>query len=34
MCLLVVRNVVEMIDDDIGLLVDFVGNNDEVLKFN
>jgi hypothetical protein len=34
MCLLVVRNVVEMIDDDIGLLVELVGNNDEQLKFN
>jgi hypothetical protein len=34
MCLLVVRNVVEMIDDDIGLLVELMGNNDELLKFN
>ena len=34
MCLLVVKNVVEMIDDDIGLLVELMGNNDELLKFN
>jgi hypothetical protein len=32
MCLLVVRNVVEMIDDDIGLLVELVGNNDEPIQ--
>jgi hypothetical protein len=34
MCLLVVKNVVEIIDDDIVLLVEIMGNNDELLKFN
>jgi hypothetical protein len=34
MCLLVVKNVVEMVDDDIVLLVELVGNNGELLKFN